>query len=250
LAPAVPQPPSTPSRAPAASPSPTVSPEILAAAISSDHHAVVFIVSDAPDAKRRYSLRLLDPLETPAMTPSEAWSGDRVGDPRNTRITVLPQGGMLFQVPAHLDPPETSDRLVGVISPKANPKLVQYTPENAFLGRAHSTWPETKDYKLPKYEPHLDDRIEGPDNVVAGRRDRELHTPLTTRLVHQVMTGRQGDSSLTAVCAARDDLAPAAFSPDGRTLALSGGGSSYLLDLSGGHAVVFLLYGRVLDWRP
>jgi hypothetical protein len=65
-----------------------------------------------------------------------------------------------------------------------------------------------------------------------------------------VVTGRLGQGGTTTVCGVTDDLAPAALSPDGKALALSGGGSSYVLDPSGGHATVFLLHGRVLDWRP
>jgi hypothetical protein len=170
--------------------------------------------------------------------------------PGRAEITFLPQGRILFFVPQRYDPPETSTRLAGVISAPPTARVVQTAPEGLFQAQLHSNWPETRDYQLPAREPRLESRVIGPGERVAGRLDRDFSTPLVNRAVHQVVTGKLGQPATTVVCGTVDDLAPVAYSPDGRTLALADGTSSYLLDPSGGHAVVLLLKGRLLDWRP
>ena len=136
-----------------------------------------------------------------------------------------------------------------MVVPSANPKLAQSAPEQQFRASLHATWPETMDYQLPDERPQLQDRVLGPGAVVAGRLDRQFKSPLVDRTVHEIVTGRLGQPATTTLCAVLDQLRPAAFSPDGNTLALEDGTTSYLLDPSGGHATVFLLHGRVLDWR-
>jgi hypothetical protein len=137
-----------------------------------------------------------------------------------------------------------------VFSPGSSPKLAQSGPERQFESSLHASWPETQDYQLPDDKPRLDGRVLAPGGGVAGRRDQRFRSPLADRTVHQVMTGHLGQSGTTTVCGVSDDQAPAALSPNGKILALSDDSSSYLLDPSGGHGAVFLLHGRVLDWRP
>ena len=136
-----------------------------------------------------------------------------------------------------------------MVAPTAGARLAQSAPEQQFRESLHATWSETKDYQLPNDLPALQDRVLGPGDLVAGRLDRQFKSPLVDRTVHQIVTGRLGQPATSTLCAVLDQLAPAAFSPDGRSLALEDGTTSYLLDSSGGHAAVFLLRGRVLDWR-
>jgi hypothetical protein len=105
------------------------------------------------------------------------------------------------------------------------------------------------DYPLPDPQPQLQDRVFGPGDLVAGRLDKRFRSPLADRDVHQVTTGHLGNSSPRVLCGVLDGLTPAAFSPDGKTLAVTDGSNSHLLDAGGGHATVFLARGRTLDWR-
>jgi hypothetical protein len=127
--------------------------------------------------------------------------------------------------------------------------VVQLSPEQQFDASAHATWPETRDYPLPDDRPRLPDRVLGPGDRVAGRLDRRFKSPITDRTVHQVVAGRLGQDGTSVLCGVLDDLAPAAYSPDGKSLALTDGTNSSVLDAGGGHSTVFLLRGRVLDWR-
>lgn len=247
-----PRPAPTPSPGQAA-PSPSApgqpQPRFLAATISSDHHTLAFMVADPPDAPGKLSLRVMDPLE-PIANANEVWAGPNNATSGRTEITFLPQGRILFFVPQRFDPPETSARLVGVISGPPGSKVVQSGPEAQFQAQLHTNWPETRDYQLPPRDPRVDSRVIGPGDRVAGRVNRDFPTPLVSRTVHQVVTGKLGQPASTVVCGTVDDLTPVAFSPDGRTLALADATESYLLDPSGGHAAVLLLKGRLLDWRP
>ena len=207
------------------------------------------MVSDPPDSPGKLSVRVIDPTLPAPIAADEAWSGPKAGASGRSEIRFLANGDILFFVPQHFDPPVKATRLAGVIVPSAPNKLAQSAPEDLFVTSLHSSWPETVAYKLPDDRPQLQDRVLGPGDQVAGRLDHRFHSPLVDRTVHEVATGRLGQSGTTAVCAALDDLTPTAFSPDGRTLAVADSSSSYLLDPAGGHGVVFLLRGRVLDWR-
>jgi hypothetical protein len=253
-----PAPSPSPAAAPPPSPSPSPSPsatsrgvaaQFLAAAISSDHRTLATVVSDPPDSPGKLSVRVIDPTLPPPTAPHEAWSGPKAGASGRSEIRFLPNGDILFFVPQRFDPPEKATRLVGVIALSTTPKLAQSAPEDLFVTSLHSAWPETADYKLPDDRPQLQDRVLGPGDQVAGRLDHRFRSPLVDRTVHEVTTGHLGQGGTKAVCAVLDDLTPTAFSPDGRTLAVADGSSSYLLDPAGGHGVVFLLRGRVLDWR-
>ena len=238
--------------APGASPSPSPAApvtEIVAAAISPDHHAVAFMVADPPGAPGTYSMRLVDPLN-PGTPAGEAWKGPMVANGASVEVVALPEGRFLFKVPGKFDPPETSTRGVGVINPAAPDKLTQQATEGQFLSRFHSDWPETRGYRVPSQAPQLDDRVDGAGDVTAGRSTRQVATPLVRRTLQQLVLGKQGQADTRVLCGGADQFVPAAFSPDSHTLALTLGGSAYLLDVGGDHGATELFSGRVLDWRP
>jgi hypothetical protein len=248
-APAAPPPSPSPSPAATPSPAPAPAPQFLAAALGSDSKTLVFVVSDPPGAPGIVSVRVISPAAPVAPVAVEVWNGPKATAPGRAELRLLPNGDFVFFVPQRFDAPEKSTRLVGVVVPGASPKVPQLAPEEQFMASLHAMWPETKDYLLPDDKPQLQDRVLGPGDLVAGRVDRQFSSPLGGRTIHQVATGHVGESNTTVLCGLVDDLSPAAFSPDGKTLAVIDGANSDLLDAGGGHAGVFLVRGRVLDWR-
>jgi hypothetical protein len=251
---AAPASPSVPTASGSSGASPSAGAEVpaaqfTAATISADHKLVAFLVVDPPGAPGLVSLRLVDLSQPPPYAPAEAWNGPKVPGGGRSEIVMLPNGAILFRVPQRFDAPERSTRLVGVTLAGAPPKVVQLSPEEQFTASLHATWPETKDYQLPDQRPGIQDRVLGPGDRVAGRLDRRFTSPLADRMVHQVVAGKIGQDSTRVLCGALDDLLPAAISPDGKTVALTDGTNSHALDMGGGHSTVFLLRGRVLDWR-
>jgi hypothetical protein len=236
---------------PRASPSPAIpATTIEAAAITPDHALVAFLVANPPGHAGIINLMISSPQSPPGTAPvlaySNAWHPELW---QRSEVTILAQNRILFKIPAHYDPPETSRRVVGVVESGETPKLVEAGSEKDFLTAYHSLWPETKDYKLPPQLPVLRDRIIGPDGAAAGRDDLVVRTPLLQRTLQAVRVGRAGSAAATVVCATGDSLAPVALSPDEHRLALAGDDSSYVLDLAGGRGLAFLCTGRVLDWR-
>jgi hypothetical protein len=236
---------------PGASPSPAIpATNIEAAAITPDHALVAFLVSNPPDNPGYISLRTISPQAPPRTAPavgySTAWHPE-LG--QRSEVLAIAPNRILFMIPARYDPPETSQRVVGVVEVTDSPKLVEGASENDFVTKQHSLWPETKDYKLPPPLPGLRYRVIGPEGAAAGEDDLVIRTPLTRRTLHAIRVGRGGSAATTVVCATADTVTPAALSPDERRLALVAGDSSYILDLGGGRGLAFLTAGRVLDWR-
>lgn len=241
---------SAPAASPASSPTPAGPlPVIMAAAISSDHHSVAFIVADPPGGAGKIHVRVLDPLQaTPGV--NDVWTNDYPSRSGRSEIAFLDPSHLLFRIPWRFDTTTDIPRLVGVLTIGGSSPLVENAPEDKFNSDLHASWPETKSYRLPSDQPRVDARVIGPGDVVGGVLSHEVKTPFVDRTIQQVVTGQLAQSSTNPVCAAFDGIEPVAFSPDAKTMALSGAGSSYLLDLSGGHAAVFLLRGQLLDWRP
>lgn len=237
------------SPSPAASAPPLAfSPAVQAAAISGDRRLVAFLVSDPLGAPGTVSLRMISPLDPPGTAAVEAWSGPWLRRGR-AEVTLLPDGHILFFVPAHFEPPDPSTRLVGVAENGSKPRLLEWTSEQDFIKSTRAAWVETKSYQLPPTEPKLEGRVIAPNGTAAGILTRELRTPLLRRTLHQVAVGRAGHPDTRVVCASAELLAPAALSPDGLTLAVVVAGKTELLDLGGGRSVAPFVSGRVLDWR-
>ena len=241
------------SPAPSASPSPTVevgAPAIEAATITPDHARIAFLVSNPPDRPGMLSLRLVSPQDPPGTPPVEAWSGPWHPElHQRSEVVILAEARILFIFGARYDPPETSKRVVAVAEGGTTPHLIEATSERDFVTKAHSTWPETKNYVLPQSQPKLRDRVLGPDGVAAGDRDRVVKTLLVQRTLREIRAGVAGSPNSSVVCATQDAVTPLAVSPDGRRLAAGTSGSTYVLDLAGGRSLAFLLKGRALDWR-
>jgi hypothetical protein len=234
-----------------ASPSPaTPATTIEAAAITPDHSLVAFLVANPPEHLGNIYLMLISPQAPPGTAPTVAYSSAWHPELRqHSEVSILAQNRVLITIPAHYDPPETSQRLVAVVETGDTPKVVETASENDFLTKQHSVWPETKDYKLPPDLPRLRDRVIGPDGVAAGQDDLVIRTPLLERRLRAVRVGRAGRATTTVVCATSGDLTPVVLSPDEQRLALVAGDNSYVLDLVGGRGLAFLCAGRVLDWR-
>jgi hypothetical protein len=229
---------------------PAASPTLEAAAIAGDRRLIAFLVSNPPGAPGMVSLRLISPLDPQGTAAVEAWVGPWLPSTRGrAEVTLLPDGHVLFQVPARFDPPDTSTRVVGVIENGSTPRLLEWASERNFLQTTHSTWAETKGYQLPPAEPRLEGRVLAPNGAAAGIRTRDLRTPLVRRTLHEVAVGRAGRPDTGIVCASGEPLTPASLSPDGLTLALVVAGKSELLDLGGGRSLAPFVDGRVLDWR-
>lgn len=252
---AEPSPPTSPTGSPSAGPSASPSPAIPAttieaAAITPDHALVAFLVANPPDHPGIINLLISSPQSPPGTTPVLAYSNAWHPELRErTEVSILAQNRILFKIPAHYDPPETSRRVIGVVESGETPKVVEAATENDFLTTYHSQWPETKDYKLPPQLPALRDRVIGPDGTAAGHDDLVVRTPLLQRTLQAVRVGRAGSAATTVVCATSDTLNSVALSPDEHRLALAVGDSSYVLDLGGGRGLAFFCTGRVLDWR-
>ena len=245
----------TPSGAPGESPSPSPSPppavplRFLAAALSPDLSSVAFLVTSPPGSPGAVSLRLAPLAATSGAAAVEAWTGTWPGGSRPATVQWLSPASVLFTVPSVSGAGPTG-RLVGVVNLAPTPTLAESAPEAEFLGHLHGQWAETRSLRLPSALPLVADRIDGPGGLVAGRTQRELKTPLTSRRLEQLVTGHDGSTSTTMVCSPKAGMAPAAFSPDGRQLAVVDGDRTVLVQLGGPGAVAALLGGRLLDWAP
>jgi hypothetical protein len=218
--------------------------------ISGDRRLLAFLVSDPPGAPGKISLRLISPLDPPGTPAVEAWNGPWLGGTRDRAdVTLLPDGHILFLVPAHFDPPDKSTRVVGVAEAGGQPRLLESASERDFIQKTRAAWTETKSYQPPPAEPKLEGRVIGPNGTAAGILARELRTPLLRRTLHQVAVGRADRPDTRVVCASAETLAPAALSPDGVTLAVFFAGKSELLDLGDSRSLAPFVSGRVLDWR-
>jgi hypothetical protein len=205
---------------------------------------VAFAVADPPGEPGVLRLRAV-PVGGGAAT--ELWSGGRDGD-QPVELLWLGNDSLLFHVPHAFDPPETSERLVGVVG-LAKGQLVQQAPEAEWLAGLHSQWPETRDLPLPSPDPPLEHRIQGPYLAVAGSAPWEVHTLLAARRGTAVRTGTQGSLQTRLVCVSTRELTPVRFSPDGAELALAGPDGTWVIQLSGAHSLTLALHGGMLDWQ-
>jgi hypothetical protein len=258
-APASPGPASPPASPPAASPeaTPSASPapgrrqaSILAAALSPDHTTLAFLVLDPPDSPPGHlGLRLLAIDAPDAKGPVEGWSGDAyVPSGGRPEVSWIGNGAfVLLKVGYRVPAVDLPTRLVVVVAPGQPPALKESGPEPVFVASLHSVWPETRDLLLPADQPRLDNRIDGAGMVI-GLRPRQVSTPLLHRTQADLVTGRAGSPATGTRCTDAGGFLPVAVSPDGRMVALTRAGNSYLLDLSPGHGAVQVLSGNVLFW--
>ena len=181
-------PPPGASPAPVASPVPlAASPVVEAAAISGDRRLVAFLVSNPPGAPGMVSLQLISPLDPPGTSAVEAWTGAwHAGMRDRAEVALLPDGHILFHVPARFNPPDSSTRLVGVAEAGGKPHLLESSSERDFLQTNRAAWPETKNFRPPPVEPKLESRVVAANGTAAGILTRELRTPLVRRTVHEV----------------------------------------------------------------
>lgn len=277
-----------PSSSPSASPPPAHAPRVVAADISVDRKLVAFLVTDPPDRVGSILLFLVSPLDAGAAAPIAPWGAalDR-GSARSPMVRFLDNGKVLFWAPVlpaalpspspvvarspspaaspsvsagaspgltpvpspGLAPVPSPGVAVVVVAPSPSPTVADQAPEGYFLAQGHSTWTDTKGYRVPSALPAVADRVDGGTTRVAWRQGRDIGTPLAQRRLNEVLVGRAGDASATAVCAAAEGTVPTGFSPDEGQLVLKDGSESLLLDLSGSHAATRLLTGRLLAWR-
>lgn len=254
-----PSPEASPSPTPAAltpgagpSPSPvTPAAAIEAAGISADHKLVAFLVSNAPDEPGKISLRYVSPQDPPGTAPTEVYSTNWAGNSGLvSQVSILPDGHILFQVAHNFDPPETETVLVGVGETGATPHLAEQDTLRGFLHTSHALWPEVKGYKLPPDQPSLQSRVIAANGRVAGQVVELVSTPLLSRSLSEVASGRAGSPETSIVCAAAEPLRTVAFAPDGHTVAVARGGATEVLNLDGNHSLAPLVRGTVLAWRP
>lgn len=282
-----PSPPPSPSPQPSASPSPAVpAARVLAADVSSDRKLVAFIVLDPPDRPGFMALELMSPVDAPGTSPVTPWSDaqpDR-GNLAAARVHILDSGKVLLFEPQPAPVTETSPAplppspaapspapsstpsphpslsaaagvrgspsvLAVIVAPGPTPAIVDHGSQQFLFSQGLAAWPDARGYRVPAALPTMGDRVDGQSSRVAGIASLELSTPLVSRHLRELVLGKAGQAGTQAVCTVEAATVPEIFSPAESQLALRRADDTLLIDLSGTHAAVRLLGGRLLAWR-